>query len=345
MDQVTNVVLLTGFLGSGKTTLLNRLMAAVPKDLKVLILMNEFGEIGIDGALVTDEDADILEVSRGSIFCICVKTDFIKSLHRIANDVRPDLLLIEATGVANPQDIKQDLALPIFGNRFRFLEQVCVIDVESFETAYQVYASVEKQLASSTLFILNKVDLVHPDTVARIREMIRAHNPNPVFLEAVRCDVPLGRIVGRLAPSARASQAREPSGQGESAPLAPQELSAVMNQIQLDPFREITPPDWLMSTSFAWRGENLEDFRQLVQELPRGIVRGKGFLRDGEEVYLVSLVMGRTEYQVMDSRVPENLVGKLVLIHPPELEQPLAAVAASWAPKFAVLPPDPAGCS
>jgi G3E family GTPase len=103
MAETTKVFLITGFLGSGKTTLLNRIIARFPKDKKLTILMNEFGEIGIDGTLVEGDDIDMMEISRGSIFCVCVKTDFIKGLYELNTKIKPDILLMESTGVANPE--------------------------------------------------------------------------------------------------------------------------------------------------------------------------------------------------------------------------------------------------
>jgi len=120
MADSTDVFLITGFLGSGKTTFLNRVIDVFPKDKKMTILMNEFGEVGIDGTLVEGDEIDMLEISRGSIFCVCVKTDFIKGLYELNTKIRPDVLIIESTGVANPSDLKRDLQLPIFNGRFNF---------------------------------------------------------------------------------------------------------------------------------------------------------------------------------------------------------------------------------
>ncbi|MGB3648812.1 MAG: GTP-binding protein, partial [Desulfobulbales bacterium] len=149
MAENTKVFLITGFLGSGKTTLLNRIIARFPKDKKLTILMNEFGEIGIDGTLVEGDDIDIMEISRGSIFCVCVKTDFIKGLYELNTKIKPDILLMESTGVANPSDLKRDLQLPIFNNRFQFKEQFCILDAVHFHDAFEAFASLEKQIASS----------------------------------------------------------------------------------------------------------------------------------------------------------------------------------------------------
>ena len=137
MAETTQVFLITGFLGSGKTTFLNRIIERFPKDKKLTILMNEFGEIGIDGTLVEGDAIDLLEISRGSIFCVCVKTDFIKGLYELNAKVKPDILLMESTGVANPSDLKRDLKLPIFNDRFQFKEQFCLLDAVHFQDAFE----------------------------------------------------------------------------------------------------------------------------------------------------------------------------------------------------------------
>ena len=109
MSDFTHVYLITGFLGSGKTTLLNRIIKRFPKNKKLTLLVNEFGEVGVDGTLVEGDDIDMMEISKGSIFCVCVKTDFIKGLYELNSKVQPDVMLIESTGVANPSDLKKDL--------------------------------------------------------------------------------------------------------------------------------------------------------------------------------------------------------------------------------------------
>lgn len=162
MSDITYVYMITGFLGSGKTTFLNRIINRFPEDMKLTILMNEFGEIGLDGTLIEGDEIDMMEISKGSIFCVCVKTDFIKGLYELCTSVQPDVLLIESTGVANPSDLKRDLKLPIFNDRFHYLEQFCTIDAVHFLDAYEIYASLEKQIASSTVFIINKTDLPLP---------------------------------------------------------------------------------------------------------------------------------------------------------------------------------------
>ncbi|MCE5333687.1 MAG: GTP-binding protein [Desulfobacteraceae bacterium] len=337
MGAHTQVILVGGFLGSGKTTFLNRLIAAVPKGYKVVVLMNEFGEIGIDGQILQAEDLDLVEINRGSIFCICVKTDFIKALHRIGNDIRPDLLIIEPTGVANPLDLKTDFKLPLYKDRFRFLDQVCILDAVYFEDAYEAFASVEKQVASSTLFVINKVDLAPREKIERIKEIVRAHHSAPVFAEAVFCDFPFERILGKLAPAANAGDCPDP---GSFQPLSASEVDEVASMILADPFREVRPPDNLVSAVFSWPGKTLRDFRDLVGVLPRGVVRGKGFLRGDGKTYLLSVIMGNVSFEQFSAPVRPDLVGNVVLIFPPDLEAAVDRVLSEKGARLRVLSPD-----
>lgn len=288
MPALTRVYLITGFLGSGKTTLLNRIIDRFPRERKLTILMNEFGQIGIDGTLVEGEDIDMMEISRGSIFCVCVKTDFIKGLYELSTSVKPDVLIIESTGVANPSDLKRDLLLPIFEGRFHFQEQFCTIDAEHFLGAYQTYASVEKQIASSGVFIINKTDLAKATDLEEIRSVIRQNHPSPVIMETTFSKIPLEPYFPDLA--------QAPAVAVNDAPplniMSEDELDKFVEELLDNPDLEITPPDQLMSASYVWSGTDLNEVREMAGLLPRAMVRSKGFVGANNEWYIFSYVMG-----------------------------------------------------
>jgi G3E family GTPase len=321
MEGVTRVYLITGFLGSGKTTFLNRIIKTFPKDRKLMILMNEFGEIGIDGTLIEGEDLDILEISKGSIFCVCVKTDFIKGLNQIARDIQPDVLLIESTGVANPSDLKRDLTLPFFKDRFRFTEQFCIIDAAYFSEEYEVFSSVEKQIASSTVFIINKVDLASPEQVQQVKDLVARHHPNPKFFETTFADFPFQLFFFEAEKSAG-----ETEGQPGKLFLTNEDLEAAIDQLLADPNREITPPDRLLSAIYTWQG-GLESFKSLMEQIPKAVVRAKGFLGDPQETHFFSWVMGQRSLE-LKSLPPGrlDLLNRLVFIAPPEVMPQLEAL-------------------
>ena len=340
MSDVTTVYLITGFLGSGKTTLLNRIINRFPKEKKLTLLVNEFGEIGIDGTLVEGDDIDMMEISKGSIFCVCVKTDFIKGLYELNCKVKPDVLLIESTGVANPSDLKKDIKLPIFNDRFHFMEQFCVIDAVHFLDAYDVYASVEKQIASSTVFIINKVDLASLEAIENTKNVIRQFHPGPSFFETTYADIPLESFFDLTKPASPDSATPQPE-KANTPRLSDQEFEQFIDDLLDRPDLEITPPDTLMSVAYHWKGGKLEQISTMAEALPSSIVRAKGFVEENGRMYLFNYVM--CTWTVEETAVPKNRINHkniVVFIGPPEsmegIEQ--AARTGNWSGQGAFQP-------
>ena len=320
MTGTTAVYLISGFLGSGKTTFLNRIIHAFPDNRSLMILMNEFGEMGLDGALVENGDLDMLEISKGSIFCVCVKTDFIKGLMNIAQNIQPDVLIIEATGVANPSDLKRDLRLSIFKNRFELREQFCIIDAVNFEDAYDTFTSVERQMESATVFIVNKIDAADAGTIQRVKQIVRRHHPDPEFHETVFADIPLGKFL----PEVKEAETRDVH---ETGPVSKEALGAAIDELLQDPGASMTPPDRLVSGSFLWKGMHCSQFEEMMTLIPDGVVRAKGLFETGTGSYLFNWVMGRGKFEkVIQKEKMASLMNRIVFIGPPEAMEALGKI-------------------
>jgi G3E family GTPase len=321
MADITRVYLITGFLGSGKTTFLNRIIHRFPKDQKLLILMNEFGEIGIDGTSVETDGVEMMEISKGSIFCVCVKTDFIKGLYEIANTITPDVLLIESTGVANPSDLRRDLQLPLFKNRFQFTEQFCIIDARNFLEAYETFSSVEKQIATSTFFIINKVDQAQPETIAQIKAAVRRIHPNPEFYETTYGKIPVERFFFSQPITVVSEEIASPPA------LTPEELEQYLEEMIETLTSEMTPPDRLMSAAYEWIGDDLWQVEDMAENLPSEIIRSKGYLSSKGDNYLFNYTMGDMSLEKSD--IPSDRIqhkNVFVFIGPPEAIESLEEV-------------------
>jgi G3E family GTPase len=329
MSDLTQVYLITGFLGSGKTTFLNRIIQRFPKTRRLTLLVNEFGEVGVDGTLVEGDDIDMLEISKGSIFCVCVKTDFIKGLYELTTKVKPDVLLIESTGVANPSDLKKDLKLPIFNNRFDFKEQFCIIDAAHFLDAYDAYASIEKQIASSTVFIINKVDASSRQQIEQVKEVIRGFHPGPKFYETAYADLPLEAFFDFIT-AGPASVEGAASAASETTVMTETELDAYIDRLLDSPELEITPPDVLVSTAYQWNGRELGEVRALAGSLPRSVVRAKGFVEEKGTMYIFNYVMG--DWTIEETLIPRERIKHkniVVFIGPPESMEGIGTAAQS----------------
>jgi len=166
-------ILLTGFLGAGKTTLLNHLIEHY-KSKRTVLLINEFGKVGIDGELLVEGNYEKIELNKGSLFCICVRTDFIFEVEKIATQIKPDLFIIEATGLADTSEMEKMLSLPNLKNHLRLKSCICLIDCQNFLKIKDILRAPITQIQSADLVLLNKIDLVEKEQIEQVENAVRS---------------------------------------------------------------------------------------------------------------------------------------------------------------------------
>ncbi len=183
-DTRIPATILTGFLGSGKTTLLNHILRANP-GLRIAIIVNELGEIGIDGGLIEQTDpGDIVELTAGCI-CCTIRGDLLIGLRRILQrDEPPEYLIIETTGIADPLPVAQTFFIPGLTQIVRLDGIVTLVDADQIRAHIPVSDMVPTQIEFANMLLLNKVDLVSPDDLATIEEQLRKLNP---YAPILRC--------------------------------------------------------------------------------------------------------------------------------------------------------------
>lgn len=187
------VLLLTGYLGSGKTSLLNHLLGqAEVKSKKLALILNEFGTLGVDAQTVTPGKYTRYEINKGSVFCICTKTDFLKVLAEVAENVKPDLLIIEATGVAETTDLEAFLAEPHLKGRFQIQANLCLIDAANFTKVAPMLQAATNQARAADGIIINKADLA-PSQAAldQLRDLLASLSPNAPQITVQQGQIPL----------------------------------------------------------------------------------------------------------------------------------------------------------
>ena len=183
-------VLLTGFLGAGKTTLLNRLIEHY-RSRRTVLLVTEFGQVGVDATRLIPGSYDLVELNKGSLFCICVRTDFIDEVARISRDLQPDLLLIEATGLADTSEMEKMLSLPNLIQHIHLDACLCVVDATSFYKIVGFLRAPQSQVQNADVILLNKSDLATAAELEATRRALAALQPRATIVETVYCNMPL----------------------------------------------------------------------------------------------------------------------------------------------------------
>lgn len=195
------VTIITGFLGAGKTTLLNRILSA-DHGKKIAILVNEFGEIGIDHSLIVSATDDLIELSNGCI-CCSIRGDLVAAIDTLLgrNDSF-DYLVIETTGLADPAPVAQTfLADERMLSLFRLDGVLTVVDAPHIlqllagDLSDETAEVAVKQIAFADRIILNKVSLVSDDAVQVISDRISQLNPSAIIIPADHSVVPIETII------------------------------------------------------------------------------------------------------------------------------------------------------
>ena len=191
------VTLLTGYLGAGKTTLLNRILTG-EHGMRFAVIVNEFGEIGIDNDLIVETDEEIYEMNNGCV-CCTVRGDLIEVLERLLRQPgRFDAIVIETTGLADPVPVAQTFLMDeSVRARTRLDAVVTVVDAKHLPLRMKDSREAEDQIAFADVVLLNKTDLVSPAELEQVEAVIRAVNPYAEIHRTRRSSIGLDRILDR----------------------------------------------------------------------------------------------------------------------------------------------------
>jgi G3E family GTPase len=189
------VTILTGFLGSGKTTLLNRILSEHHGQ-RIAIIENEFGEVGVDQALVINADEEIFEMNNGCI-CCTVRGDLIRVLGNLMKRRdKFDRVMVETTGLADPGPVAQTFFMDEdIQEDFRLDGIVTLVDAKHLELHLEDSKEAREQVAFADVLVLNKIDLVAESELEKLERRIRSMNAMARILHSHKANVPLGKVL------------------------------------------------------------------------------------------------------------------------------------------------------
>jgi G3E family GTPase len=193
------VTVLTGFLGAGKTSLLNHLLRA-GHGMRFAVIVNEFGEAGIDGDLLASDQEEVIEMANGCV-CCTVRGDLLRTLHTLLPRIGDyDGVVIETSGLADPGPVAQTLLMDdVLRERLRLDGIVTVVDALHILDQLGAQAEAAEQVAFADLIVLSKTDLVTPAAVAAVTARLRSANPGADVVMADRGVLPFETLLNHQA--------------------------------------------------------------------------------------------------------------------------------------------------
>ncbi len=251
------VTIITGYLGSGKTTLLQRIVDE--SRARIAILMNEFGDIAVDSRVIEGKDIRMAELSGGCV-CCSLSGEFEAAVAEMLQKVKPEWIVVETTGLAEPTALAQDVIDNIDGVRLDSI--VTVVDCDSLVRFPSLGHTGREQIELADILILNKIDLIDDHALDEVTVKVRILNPRAVLIESVRCEFDTGILLGIR----------------RKAPLHPHRT----HRIEFEYF------DYVSDERF-----DKERMMEAIEALPPEIYRCKGFFATSVAGFFVNYVAGR----------------------------------------------------
>lgn len=290
MTSRVPALIVGGFLGSGKTTLVARLLAAAQADgVRLAIVSNEFGDTGIDRALLDAGQDGFVELDGGCVCCRLSDT-LSETLQQILTEVRPDRLVLETSGVALPGEVVLQFWRPPLRELVSDEVVVVLVDADRMAHGDALDDTFLEQVEAADLLLLNKCDLVDESTLASVEARLHELSGGQPTIRTVHAEVDPALLYPPDPDGARRAR-RDP----DARPTPHVHEAFDTTELRFDGV--VTEPDVLARVASA------------------GAVRAKGFVRTADGVRVVQGVGPRITLSAPQVPVPEGLIGRVVVIH------------------------------
>jgi G3E family GTPase len=277
----TGLILLSGFLGAGKTTLLKHILSWKQDMSDTVVIVNEFGDVGIDGSLLKDEATNLIELTSGCICCTLV-LDLTSTLQKIWQKTHPRWIIVEASGLADPKAVTAALQTDEAKKNIDFFKSVTILDAELWQMREVMGQIFYHQLESADLLLLNKIDRLEAEHVARTIAEVREYLPDSSIVPTSHCRIDPESLL-------------KPTPDREWGPDNHEHGHDTTTSYITFSFTESAPL-------------NQSQFEEFIKELPRDIFRVKGTVNFGDKTVFLNYVGGQADWAEWPDKSNSRLV-------------------------------------
>jgi len=291
LKRKSEVTIIAGFLGAGKTTLLKKILSWESDLSETVVIVNEFGEVGIDGSMLKNAGSDVVELTGGCI-CCTMKVDLNQTLKEIRREFNPRQIFIESTGVADPSMITGAFDDPELRDQMEVSRVITVLDIELWEARDYFGPIFFNQLRQADLILLNKIDIMDENKISQFLKEIHEMLPDAQVVPTIHCNVdPEIALTDRT-----------------GIPQLVNINEFVHHQYDHESGEEAAQFPFI---SFTFRSRDVFDetcFDQFIVNLPWELFRMKGPVRFRDRTVLVNYVGGKKEWSAWDGEKETCLV-------------------------------------
>ncbi|MBI2651456.1 GTP-binding protein [Candidatus Woesearchaeota archaeon] len=265
----TPITIITGYLGAGKTTLLKNIIDNSSR--KIAVVMNEFGEINIDGNTIKGKNIDMVELQNGCV-CCSLTGEFEIAIKELIEKAKPDAIIVETTGVAEPDAVVIDIQdnLP----EVRLDAVITIADADAILKFPTIGNTGKMQLEMADIILLNKTDLISEQEIAKAEEKVKAIKSSAIIFRTVKCKIINDYLFGI-------------------------ETKKAAKEHHHHKIKE---------NCFYYKSDKIIDgkkFADFVSSMPKNIYRAKGFIRLNNGSFLFNYVAGRYDFEKFDAEKTE----------------------------------------
>ena len=289
VHRKSEVTIITGFLGAGKTTLLKKILSWESDLSETVVIVNEFGDVGIDGSLLKNAGSDVVELTGGCI-CCTMKVDLNQMLKQIRREFNPRQIFIESTGVADPIMITEAFDDAELCDQMKVSNVITVLDIELWEGREYFGPIFFNQLKLADLILLNKIDIVDENEISQILKEIHEMLPDSQVVPTIHCNVDPEIVLNRTVRIPQLADYDELNHHHHDHESHEENLHA--KEDANIPFK-----------SFSFRSDDAFDetcFKLFTENLPWELFRMKGPVRLRDRTVLVNYVGGKNEWSAWD---------------------------------------------
>ena len=292
---------LFGFLGSGKTTLARRLIQEGAGDKKMAIIVNEFGDVGIDGQILEGQDLDMIELTSGCL-CCTLKGSLINAVEELNAKENIDVIVVEATGVAEPEEMIETFSDETVRGQYEIGPMVTVIDIPKFTRLKEMLGPFyEAQVQNADVLVLNKVDLATADELETARKAVIALNEKAELLFTEQCELNVHDIIsGSTSRKVACHESVPNQAHAHDHDHAHDHAHDHDHDHQHAPAQS-----FVLDASGSTKRRAIERF---FLDLPENVWRVKGYTRIGEQPVLIQFTMGQLEIASAEVREHYHMV-------------------------------------